>query len=87
MKKIADIDEALAYVRRLGFTPAGTIHHQQICLYALCEALERAAGGYPYEVRFQRYVSAQGISFPWLGKFTVKGARGAVVVEAKAVRS
>jgi hypothetical protein len=49
--------------------------------------LERAAGGYPYEVRFQRYVSAQGISFPWLGKFTVKGARGAVVVEAKAVRS
>ena len=87
MKKIANIDEALAYVRRLGFTPAGTIHHQQICLYALCEALERAAGGYPYEVRFQRYVSAHGISFPWLGKFTVKGASGAVVVNARTVRS
>jgi len=56
-------------------------------LYALCEALEQAAGGYPYEVRFQRYVSAQGISFPWLGRFTVKGASGAVVVEAKTVKS
>ena len=44
MKKIANIDEALAYVRRLGFAPAGTIHHQQICLYALCEALDQAAG-------------------------------------------
>ncbi len=87
MKKIADIDEALAYVRRLGFTPAGTIHHQQICLYALCEALEQAAGGYPYGVRFHRYVSAQGISFPWLGKFTVKSASGAVVVNARTVRS
>ncbi len=87
MKKIANIDEALAYVRRLGFAPAGTIHHQQICLYALCEALDQAAGRYPYEIRFHRYVSAQGISFPWLGKFTVKGAHGAVVVEAKAVRS
>ena len=87
MKKIANIDEALAYVRRLGFAPNGTIHHQQICLCALCEALEQAAGGYPYGIRFHRYVSGQGISFPWLGKFTVKGARGAVVVEAKAVRS
>ncbi len=87
MKRIESIDEALAYVRRLGFTPAGTIHHQQACLYALCEALEQAAGGYAYEVRFQRYVSAQGISFPWLGKFTVKGARGAVMIEAKTVRS
>jgi hypothetical protein len=87
MKKIANIDEALAYVRRLGFTPDGTIHHQQICLYALCEALEQAAGGYPYQIRFHRYVSAQGISFPWLGKFTVKGARGAVMIEAKTVRS
>ena len=87
MKKIANINEALAYVRRLGFTPAGTIHHQQICLYALCEALEQAAGGYPYGVRFHRYVSAQGISFPWLGKFTVKSASGAVVVNARTVRS
>ena len=87
MKKIADIDEALAYVRRLGFTPAGTIHHQQICLCALCEALEQAAGGYPYQIRFHRFLSAQGISFPWLGKFTVKSASGTVVVEAKAVRS
>ncbi len=87
MKKIASVNEALAYVRRLGFTPDGTIHHQQACLYALCEALEQAAGGYPYEARFHRYVSAHGISFPWLGEFTVKGARGAAVVEAKAVRS
>ena len=87
MKKIADIDEALAYARRLGFTPNGTIHHQQACLYALCEALDQAAGGYPYQVRFHRYVSAHGISFPWLGRFTVNGASGAVVVEAKAVRS
>ena len=87
MKRIESIDEALAYVRRLGFTPPGTIHHQQICLYALCEALEQAAGGYAYEIRFHRYVSAQGISFPWLGRFTVKGARGAVMIEAKTVRS
>ena len=87
MKKIADIEEAMVYVRRLGFTPDGTIHHQQVCLCALCEALEQAAGGYPYGVRFHRYVSAHGMSFPWLGKFTVKGASGAVVVEAKAVRS
>ncbi len=87
MKRIESIDEALAYVRRLGFTPAGTIHHQQICLYALCEALEQAAGGYPYGVRFHRYVSAYGISFPWLGKFTVKSASGTVVAEAKTVRS
>lgn len=87
MKKIANINEALAYVRRLGFTPAGTIHHQQVCLCALCEALEQAAGGYPYEARFHRYVSAYGISFPWLGRFTVNGASGAMMVEAKAVRS
>ncbi len=87
MKKIANVDEALSYVCRLGFTPNGTIHHQQICLYALCEALEQAAGGYPYEIRFHRYVSAQGTSFPWLGKFTVKGASGAVVVNARTVRS
>ncbi len=87
MKKIANINEALAYVRRLGFTPVGTIHHQQICLYALCEALEQAAGGYPYQIRFHRHVSAYGISFPWLGKFTVKGVHGTIVVEARTVRS
>ena len=87
MKRIESIDEALACVRRLGFTPAGTIHHQQVCLYALCEALEQAAGGYPYQVRLNRYVSRQGISFPWLGKFTVKGASGTVVVDARTVRS
>jgi len=87
MKKIANIDEALAYVRRLGFAPNGTIHHQQACLYALCEALDQAAGGYPYQVRFHRFVSAHGISFPWLGRFTVKGASGAVVVNASTVRS
>ena len=85
MKKIANINEALAYVRRLGFTPDGTIHHQQVCLCALCEALEQAAGGYPYEARFHRYVSAHGINFPWLGKFTVKGVSGTVVVDAKVI--
>lgn len=85
MKKIANIDEALAYVGRLGFAPAGTIHHQQICLYSLCQALEQAAGGYPYQIRFHRFVSAHGISFPWLGKFTVKGVSGTVVVDAKVI--
>ncbi len=76
MKRIHDFDEAMGYVHRLGFTPEGTIHHQHVCLCELCRALERTAGGYPYSVRFHRHRSSTGVSFPWLGAFTISGQHG-----------
>ena len=87
MKVISNPQEALTYVQRLGFSPAGSIHHQQVCLCALCRALENAAGGYPYQVRFHRHVSGEDVSFPWLGRFTVRGEHVIATVRASEVSS
>lgn len=87
MKVISDPQEALMYVQKLGFNPAGNIHHQQVCLCALCSALEHAAGGYTYQVRFRRHVSGEGVSFSWLGRFTIRGEHGIATVRASEVSS
>lgn len=86
MRRIHGFDEAMGYVHRLGFTPQGNIHRQQACLCELCQAPERAAGGYPYEVRFHRYTSRDGVSFPWLGGFSIHGRHGQVQMDLGVAR-
>ncbi|NPV81941.1 MAG: hypothetical protein HPY52_17045 [Firmicutes bacterium] len=76
MKTVHNFDEALRYVHRLGFAPNSNIIHQQGALCAVVEALEAAAGGYPFKVVNHRYKSPEGHSYPWLSEFIVHGAKG-----------
>jgi hypothetical protein len=91
VKKITSVDDALAYVSRLGFGErpghAGWIPEHQRRVSIAADALLQASGQTswyqktfkPFKAEFHRYKSPEGHVFPWRSAFLVVNEDGKVM--------
>jgi len=79
MKLITCFDDCLHYVHKLGFAGNGSIAYNQHNLCHVCDLLLSASGQatwykkefQPFMVKFRRYTSEHGKTYPWMSRFLV----------------